>query len=67
MFGSGNLFSQMRQSIDDVVGVIARGGNIPSENDYRQAIGLAPRQDHRALTLTGGHYVHASAVPMTVV
>lgn len=35
---------------------IATAANIPSENEYRAAIGLSPRQDHRALILTGGHY-----------
>jgi hypothetical protein len=65
--GGINPHQQLRQGMDDIAAVIVRGGNIPAENSYRQAIGLAPRQDHRALTLTGGGYVHGSGgAPITV-
>jgi len=47
---------------------IAETAQIPSENTYREAIGLAPRQDHRGLTLTNeGYTLHSLTAPIEVV
>lgn len=48
---------------------IAETAEIPSENTYRVAIGLAPRQDHRGLTFTRdeGYVFHSRTAPIEVI
>jgi hypothetical protein len=55
-----NPYTALAASIH-AIDQLATGAGIPAENDYRVAIGLAPRQDHRALRLGRRGYEHTSA------
>jgi len=66
--GGANPHTQGAQDIA-TISQIATGARIPAENTYRAAIGLAPRQDHRGLTLAnnGTYSLPSWIAPVNVV
>ena len=53
------IFSNYCETIRDLDRIEQIVEGIPSENDFRIAVGLAPRQDHRAVRLEHGEFVHS--------
>ncbi|MDM5180494.1 hypothetical protein PO883_25250 [Massilia sp. DJPM01] len=61
------VYEKSIRDIDRVQAMISANDRIPSENDYRVAIGLRPRQDHNGVVLDGDNRYSAHQFPEGIV